>query len=141
MCLNLYIGSRAGLPPVRTPELHLGPAEDTRVSAWFTQPVVQFVGAHGGCSCGFPTVVAEAVITHFDGLWAPDADRTDDLRSVSALLALLHTSRTRGERLELFAVWNGDEHIAPKGVVELDLDELTAETFVLTQQFLYRVSS
>ena len=28
------------------------------VIQWFTLPTVRFIGAHTGCSCGFPSVIA-----------------------------------------------------------------------------------
>jgi hypothetical protein len=141
MCLMLYIGSSQGVPARETPDLTVESVENARLGVirWFTQPVVQFVGAHTGCSCGFPSVVAEGVIEYYDGMWADSGDRTDDLRSVSALIQVLRTALDAGQAVELYPVWDGDEGEAPKGVVEWSLDQLTPETFFFNQQFMYVV--
>lgn len=139
MCLMLYIGSRQGLPERKTPDLSVEPVEDARsgVVQWFTQPVVQFVGAHTGCSCGFPSVVAESVIEYYDGMWADSDDRSADLRSVSELIQLLHAALGAGEAMELYPVWDGDEAQPPKGMVQWSVEQLAPETFFFNEQFLY----
>jgi len=141
MCLMLYIGTREALPERETPDLSVEPVEDARrdVFQWFTQPVVQFVGAHTGCSCGFPSVVAESVIEYYDGMWEASPDRADDLRSVSALLQLLRAALDAGEPVELYPVWDGEEGKAPKGVVQWSLEQLGPETFFFTEQFMHVV--
>jgi hypothetical protein len=57
----LYIGADEELPLLSSPDLKVEQVEPVRqaVRQWFSQPVVQFVGAHTGCSCGFPSVTAE----------------------------------------------------------------------------------
>lgn len=141
MCLMLYIGSREGLPERRTPDLSVEPVEDARSSVvrWFSQRVIQFVGAHTGCSCGFPSVVAESVIEYYDGMWPDSNDRPDDLRSVSALIQLLRAALDAGEPIELYPVWDGDEAAAPKGVVQWSLERLAPETLFFNQQFMHVV--
>ena len=134
MCLMLYIASRQGVPERATPDLKVEPVDELRLGVvrWFTQPVVQFVGAHTGCSCGFPSVMAEDVIEYYDGMWADSDDRADDLRSVSALIVLLRTALEAGqpvEPVELYPVWDGDEDGAPKGVVQWSLEHLAPDTF------------
>ena len=139
MCLMLYIGSRQGVPERATPDLSVEPVENARLGVvrWFTQPMVQFVGAHTGCSCGFPSVVAESVIEYYDGMWADSDDRADDLRSVAALIELLRASLDAGQSVELYPVWDGDEGEAPKGMIQWSLEHLAPETFFFNEQFMH----
>ena len=141
MCLMLYVGSRQRLPEQKTPDLTVEPVEDARLGVvqWFTQPVIQFVGAHTGCSCGFPSVLAESVIEYYDGMWPDSDDRPDDLRSVSALIQLLRAALGAGQPVELYPVWDGDEAKAPKGVVHWSLEQLAPETFFFNEQFMHVV--
>lgn len=141
MCLNLYLATRDALPPRATDSIvvsELG-VQYEPVREWFSLPHVQEVGAHTGCSCGFTNVAAEVVIEYYDGMFDEcDADeRAKDVESVRALLALI--AETPGD-IELLAAWAGDEFEPPRGVVELPFTTLVAETFVLTQRFLYRVT-
>jgi hypothetical protein len=142
MCLMLYIGSHQGVPERAAPDLRVEPVENGRkgVIRWFTQPVVQFVGAHTGCSCGFPSVVAESVIEYYDGMWADSDDRTDDLRSVSALIQLLPAALDAGQPVELYPVWDGNEGVAPKGAIQWSLNQLAPATFFFNEQFMHVVS-
>ncbi len=139
MCLLVYIGTRQGVPERATPDLSVKPVENAQVGVvrWFTQPVVQFVGAHTGCSCGFPSVVAESVFDYYDGMWAQSDDRADDLRSASALIQLLRAALDAGQPVELYPVWDGDEGEAPKGVIQWSLDQLVPETFFFNEQFMH----
>jgi hypothetical protein len=141
MCVMLYIGTQEGVPEERTTDLSVEPVEEARrmVTRWFTQPVVQYVGAHTGCSCGFPSIVAEGPVEYFEGMWPEREERADDLRSVSALLRLLRAVPATGHPIKLYPVWNGDEDTAPKGVIEWALEELVPERFFFTEQFLHVV--
>lgn len=141
MCLMLYIGSGLGLTIPPSPELTLEPVDGARLGVvqWFSQPVVQFVGAHTGCSCGFPSVVAETVIEHYDGIWAQSEDRSSDLRSVEALIRLLRVALESRDAVELYPVSDGDEALGPKGVVEWFVEHLAPETFLFNEQFMHVV--
>jgi hypothetical protein len=141
MCLTLYIGTREVLPERETADLAVEPvgAGQQAVVQWFTQPSVQFVGAHTGCSCGFPSVVAEDLVEYYDGMLAGRSDRANDLRSVSALLQLVGAALEVGQPVELYPVWEGDESKAPKGVVQWSFSQLNPERMVFNQQFLYEV--
>jgi len=143
MCLMLYIGSPEALPERSAPELSIETIEKQRraVAQWFSQPVVQFVGAHTGCSCGFPSVTGETAVKYYDGMWADSGDRTDDLRSVSALIELLRDAVKAGQPLELYPVWDGDEGVAPKGVIHWSLEQLDPETFFFNERFMHVVLS
>jgi hypothetical protein len=141
MCLMLYIGSREALPERSTAELSVEPVEEARreVAQWFSQPAVQFVGAHTRCSCGFPSIVAESVIEYYEGMWADSGDRADDLRSVSALIGLLRGVLGAGQTVELYPVWDGEEGKVPKGVIHWALEELDPERFFFTERFIHVV--
>jgi len=88
--------------------------------------------------CGFPSVVAESVIESYDGMWADSDDRDEDLRRVSSLIQLLRAALDAGQPVEMYAVWDGDEGEAPKGVIQWSLEQLAAETF-FNQQFMYGI--
>ncbi len=144
MCLTLYVGCREPLPLISTPDLRIEPVEPgcEAVKQWFSQPSVQFVGAHTGCSCGFPYVVAETPIEYWEGMW-PDGDDSDNrqanIRSMRALVELLQQIMRRGDSTELYPVWNGNEACAPKGQVAWSIDQIAPETALFTEQFMYTV--
>jgi hypothetical protein len=69
------------------------------------------------------------------------ADPMSDRASVRELLALLgQVVREKGSCL-LYPVWSGDESVSPKGVIHRRLNQLSEETFVLTELFVYQVLS
>jgi hypothetical protein len=72
-------------------------------------------------------------------MWADSGDRTDDLRSVSALIQLLRDALEAGRLVELYPVWDGDEREAPKGVVHWSLEHLDPATFFLNERFVHVV--
>jgi hypothetical protein len=41
--------------------------------------------------------------------------------------------------VELYPVWNNNEHLPPKGTVEVSVGSVNPETFLFTEQFFYRV--
>jgi len=143
MCLMLYVGTAAALPPRTGVDLRLEPIEEGRqaVRQWFAQPHVNFVGAHTGCSCGFPHVVAETPIEWFEGMLGAAAERENDLCSVRALLELVTRVLQVDARVELYPVWNGEEGLAPKGTIELNLGSLVVERFFLNERFMHVVVS
>jgi hypothetical protein len=78
MCLMLYVGTKEPLREKSDPDLRIEPVEPDRraVQQWFSLPSVQFVGAHTGCSCGFPHVSAESPIEYWEGMWSDSDART-----------------------------------------------------------------
>jgi len=58
----LYIGTAEELALESTKDLKIERVDRARqaVVRWFSQPSVRFVGAHTGCSCGVPSVIAES---------------------------------------------------------------------------------
>jgi hypothetical protein len=139
MCLMLYVGTADELPISESADLRIERVEDDRqgVAQWFKSPAVQFVGAHTGCSCGFPSVIAEVPIEYYDGMPLDSDDREADLKSVRALLALIDRSSAKGHAVELYPVADGDELKPPKGVIEWRLDTLDPQRFFLNEGFLH----
>ena len=139
MCLMLYIATRDELPLDTSADLRVEHVEPARaaVGQWFSLPAVRFVGAHTGCSCGFPSVIAEVPIEYFDGMLDDHPDREADLRSVDALLTLVRQHAATG--VELYPVGDGQEGSKPKGVIDVPVGSLRRETFFLNERFLHRV--
>ena len=141
MCLMLYMATRRDVPVRSAPELSVEEVEPSRgaVQQWFSLPVVRFIGAHTGCSCGFPHVIAEEPIEYWEGMF-DGQDREADLKSVESLLVLVREHVTAAGAVELYAVWDGEESHPPQGVISVGLDSLHRETFLLTERFFYRVT-
>lgn len=141
MCLMLYIGTEAALPESETPDLLIGPVEAARqaVRQWFARPEVRFVGAHTGCSCGFPNVKSETPIEYFDGMHLDYGNREAGLRSIRALLDVLRDADGSDCIIELYPVWDGDEAQPPKGVIEWRLTTLDPDRFFFNEGFMHRV--
>jgi len=110
------------------------------VRQWFSLPVVRFVGAHTGCSCGFPSVVAETPLEYFDGMFDDAENREADLRSLRLLLDVVRRHVEAAGVVELYPVWNLEEGTPPIGLIELRLDALDPETFFFHEQFVHRVT-
>ena len=84
---------------------------------------------------------ADEPIEYYEGLFDDEGDRTDDLASVRALLAVIDGALVDGEAIELLAVWVGDEGEQPLGVVPLARQVIDPERFFFTENFLYRVTA
>jgi hypothetical protein len=138
----LYIATDIGLPVSSTPEIQVDAVEPDHaaVRQWFSKPEIRFVGAHTGCSCGFPSVVAEEPIEYYDGFFDETEDREKDLASVRALFALMDDVLSRSEMIELFPLWAGDEAEPPDGVIQTSRSELDPERFFFMEHFLYQVT-
>ena len=141
MCLMLYIATADELPLESTQDLKIERVEPARqgVSQWFSQPAVRFVGAHTGCSCGFPSVMCESPIEYYEGMPLHSDDREADLRSVRALIALLDQATANAGRVELYPVADGDESQAPKGVIDWRLSALDPERLFFNERFMHVV--
>jgi len=142
MCLMLYLATSDD-PQLRSSlELSVEEVEASRVAVrqWFSLPTVRFIGAHTGCSCGFPSVIADEPIEYFDGMFNDDPDREPDLRSIQSLLALIQEHVAAAGEVQLYPVWDGEEGSPPKGTIAIGVDALNAETFFVNERFLYRVT-
>ena len=143
MCLMLYVGTAVALPLSESTDLRVEHVEDNRqgVAQWFKNPSVQFVGAHTGCSCGFPSFIADEPVEYYEGMPLDSDDRVSDLRSVRALLELIALSAQAGHRVELYPIADGDEGKPPKGVVQWRLDSLDPERFFFNEGFMHVVTA
>ena len=141
MCLMLYIGTANELSLEASEDLRVEEVEHRRrgVIQWFSQPAVRFVGAHTGCSCGFPSVIAEQPIEYYDGMPLDSGHRAADLRSVEALIGLIRGALTGSDRVELYPVSDGSEASAPTGVIDWPIDSILAEHFFFNEQFMHIV--
>ena len=143
MCMMLYLAAREELPLRSSPDLSIEAVDPRReaVRQWFSLPVVRFVGAHTGCSCGFPNVTAEEPIEYFDGMFADTEARPADLKSAAALIGLIREIVDGAGEVEFYAVWDGEESSPPKGTIDTPVGALSADRFFLNERFLYRVST
>jgi len=71
MCLMLYVATHGDLLLQKSPGMSVEEVEAGRaaVPQWFSLPVVRFIGAHTGCSCGFSHVMAEEPIEYWKGMF------------------------------------------------------------------------
>jgi hypothetical protein len=137
----LYIGTRAELPLHSSTDLKIENVDAARetVKRWFSHPSVRFVGAHTGCSCGFPSVIAESPIEYYEGMPLGGDDREADLRSVRALVEMLGRVLGDSEFAELYPVPDGDQSEAPKGVIEWQLSNVVTERLFFNERFMHVV--
>lgn len=142
MCRMLYLAANADVPLVSSQYLQVEELEPEQevVRQWFSLPTVRFVGAHTGCSCGFPSAVAEEPIEYDEGMFDDDPERADDLASVRALVDIVAEGVRSGGLVELFIAWFGDESETPKGTIDVRLSELDADRFFILERFLYRIT-
>lgn len=141
MCLMLYVGTPAALPLTATDDLKIERVDPPRdaVKRWFSQPDVAFVGAHTGCSCGFPSFIAESPVEYYEGMPLDSDDRAADLRSVGALLDLIRGVVAESGAIELYPVADGDEQKSPKGTIEWAVPDLDPQRFFLNEGFMHVV--
>ena len=142
MCLMLYLGSRKPLPLRRSEYLSIEPVSKAAevVRDHVRREYVYFAGSYSGCSCGFPSVVAESAIDYFEGVFDDtSADREKDLASVRELMTVIDEALGGQPDCVLFPVWNGSEGAAPKGDVRWDRNTMSTERFLLTEQFRYTI--
>jgi hypothetical protein len=143
MCLTLYLGTHADQPDLKSSPLtveRVAP-EAEHVRRWFSLPHVCFVGAHTGCSCGLPYVVAEEPFDYWEGMFDESEERQNDRRSLQALLDLVCSHVLESSFVELYPVWNGEETLPPKGRIRRNLASLTPETFFFIERFVYELTS
>ena len=138
----LYLATAGDQPLRSSPELRVEEVESARttVRQWFSLPTVRFIGAHTGCSCGFPSVIAQEPIEYYEGIFDTSEERASDLASTRALIALIQQHLLDGPEVQLYPVGAGAEGCPPKGTVQLSIDAVDPETFLFTEQFLYCVS-
>ena len=106
----------------------------------FSLPNVRYIGSHSGCSCGFPHIVAEEPIEYFEGMFEDNDDRRADLRSLALLLPLVREHVLTSGEVEMYPVWDLEEHEQPTRTIEVPLASLQLETFYFYERFLLRVT-
>ena len=142
MCLTLYLATPDEQPLQNSPELSVeavAPAAEA-VRKWFSLPVIRFVGAYTGCSCGFRSVVGEGEPLDLGAELLNPANE-DQLGSARCLIALIQRHVAAAGHVEMYPVWNGEEDLPPKGTIELVTEVLDPHTFFFNERFFYRVSS
>jgi hypothetical protein len=140
----LYLGSNAKLRERKETFISVESlnADQEAVRKILPEPNVYFLGSHSGCSCGFPSVIAESPIDYYDGMFDdPNSERNEDLASVRELLTILDECLESTDTCTLFPVWNGSESEQPKGDVEWLRKTMSPETFVVTEQFRYKIKA
>jgi hypothetical protein len=147
MCLMLYVATTGDQPCFASDLLHVEDVEPRRsaVRRWLTLPVIRFVGAHTGCSCGFRHIIMASEPIEYHGGMFEDEDEQDDAlaakASLSALLAMLRAFVERDGAIELLPTWDGDEAKPPHGTIDKALSDLQPETWFFIERFLYRVTA
>jgi hypothetical protein len=141
MCLMLYLASATEQPTFASSDLKIGPIDPRygSVPPVFTLPWVRFVGAHTGCSCGFPYVIAEQPFEYYEGMFADSEDRCADLTSLRTLLPIVAEQVRATGSAEMYPVWNGEETLPAKGRITMTTNELDADRFFFIERFLYRI--
>ena len=142
MCLGVFLASASEIPLYESPEISVQVVSDSEkgVGRLFTLHHIRYIGAHGGCSCGFPHVIAEQPVEWHEGFFeSEDEDRSKDLTSVRGLFALIATQLEHSTEVQIYPVWNGDEEKASKGTIDLAFSELDPERFFFNEQFLHRI--
>lgn len=144
MCLMLYIASDREVPEQSVGRLTVeavDAATDARLARSFSKPFRRFVGVDGGCSCDFPSVVSEEVITYYDGMfWSDSAEeRAHSVACNRSLLGLISDALHSGDAVELYPAWADQESLLPKGRVELTVQDVVPEEFFFNEHFLYVV--
>ena len=142
----LYVATTGDQPYVESDLLHVEDVEPKRlvVRQWLTLPVVRFVGAHTGCSCGFRSVQATEPIEYDEKMFLYEDDRENAETARASLAALMAMARAFVERdgsIEMLAVWDGDEGEPPLGTIEKTIGDLQPETWFFIERFLYRVTA
>ena len=143
MCLSLFLASRSEIPLSESADLSIQETTDSErsVMRFFSLPHIRYVGAHTGCSCGFPHVSAEVPVEWYDGFFDDDdpSGRVKNVASTERLIAVVAEELRRSEAVEMYAVWNGEEDEPSKGSITLQLSQLVPERFFFNERFLYRL--
>lgn len=139
MCLMMYLGSEILLPERDTAFLQvLTPHEsELAVREYFDEPYVYFVGAHTGCSCGFPYEFgdpASDVRCH-----DPIGAGTYDISSAVALLELFDECLRGASVCTVICMPTGAESEPPTRELSWSRSDLEADTLMLQPGCRYRI--
>lgn len=132
MCLMLYLGSDVPLATIAWepdhPPLHVAELDerDAVVRQHFSKLLVYYIGAHGGCGCGFAAGSAD------DNTSNPDIFRPRQLLAEFTRKALQMQND-----VEFFACWDGDQSHDVEHREQISPDELAfSEKVFLEKQFV-----
>jgi hypothetical protein len=145
MCLMLYVATTGDQPYLESDLLTVEDVDPSRMAVrrWLTLPVVRFVGAHTGCSCGFRSIAVAEPIDYDPAMFRQEDESDDAATARASLAALLAMARTLVERdgaIELLAVWDGDEAEPLLGTIDKGGAELHPDTWFFIERILYRVT-
>jgi hypothetical protein len=132
VCLVLYIGAADPLPLIAwdaaAPAFHVTPLDlhCSAVRQQFSVPHVYYAGSHAGCGCGFQ--LGEYVD------WAEDKDAPAKRDSLRRLADYVEAQIVRGNGVEFFACWSGDEASPPEHRRVLSVGELRGEFFYFLEK-------
>jgi len=138
----LYMAAGCPIPHQSTPSLTVEdvPSERQAIRQWLALPTIRFVGAHTGCSCGFPSVLGDQPVEYYEGLFDNSEGREKDLASIRNLLELIGQMLQSCPLIELLPVWAGDESEPPAGTIEMKASNMTPESFLLNEHYLHRIA-
>jgi len=141
MCYTLYLATRDEQPLWSSPALSVEAIEPgaESVRQWFSLPVVRFIGAHTGCSCGFRYLIANEPIEYWDGMFHKSERADKDQESIQALVRLIRKHVVGSGIVEMYALWNDEVEERPVGTIELQIDTIDPQKFFFVEGFFYRV--
>jgi len=137
MCMMIYIATNKLLPLVPWDEQRpgfnvseLNVAYSNGVERQFKRTYIYEVGAYTGCGCGFS-------YGQYGG--ANEQEEAASRESVRRLSEYLFEAIKEAGALELYACWDGDQHLAPDRRILLRLAEIGGDTFQFEERTYARV--
>ena len=75
------------------------------------------------------SIQSESPVEYFEGIIQETDGRDADLRSIDRLLDLIRPLVMSGGEVQLYPIWDLEEHKPPKGTIEMPLASLNPGTF------------
>ena len=75
-------------------------------------------------------------LTYWEGMFRDD---DEDDASTKSLVALIRERVVASGEVQIYPVWNNDEHLPPRGTIDVLIDELDSDTFFFNERFFYRI--
>jgi hypothetical protein len=137
MCMMVYLAANKPLPLVPRDEQNpsfnvseLNVAYSNGVERQFRKTYIYEVGAYGGCGCGFS-------YGQYEG--ADEQEEAASRESVRRLSEYLSEAKKEAGLLELYACWDGDQHLPPDRRIVLRLSEIGGDKFQFEERTYARV--